>query len=179
MAKELKVKRFEGEALEWLQKALAFGWCGMDDDMITRTFFQMFPAYLETAAVETEAEAAKIVKTRLRKMRTDVRGASYFKIQNQEKEIRSHLDMIPIASPFTRLIVLDKLLEDKSLKPETIIKVVLAAEKIVNNLSPQEKSSSSLWNQLPNLPRASESSDVSGSSRSKSLGGAMMANVEN
>ena len=176
MAKRLKVKRFEGEALEWVQNALALGRCGMDDDTITKAFFQKFPAYLETANVETEAEAAKIVKTRLRKMRTDVRGASYFKIQDKAKEMQNYLDVIPIASPFTMLVEFEKLRLDESLKPETRIKLVLAAHKIVSHLLSEDRSSfSQLWNQLPNLPRASETSD----SRTNSLGGAMMANTNN
>jgi len=183
---EFKVKSLQGEALEWVQIALAFGF---DLDHVVRCFIDFFPEYRDPKEYESVSEQANAdakvfgdLRTRFRKMQTDIRRISYFKIKENKETLRKFLDKIPIASPLTQLIELEKMRIDTTLKPNERIKAILAANKITNILLFDGGSNS--FDLMPTLPKASEQAEPDDTNdtedvpkKKKNLGGAMMSNA--
>ena len=179
----LKVPKFEGEVLEFAETILSIG---MPYKAAVQAFVEAFPAILESDEL-SEAEIYEIVENRLRRMRKDTRRLSYQKIKETEASLKKLLDCIPVASPLIRLIELEQMRQDPSLKPGDRIKVLAAAVREEERLTPRERTSpfSGLPN-LPGLPTASETSETSENTEnaenkesppSDPFGGAMMSNV--
>lgn len=144
MAKEeLKVKRFEKDAIEWLTIALSLN---TPYEEVCNIFVREFPAYVEGIDIDSD-EAVTIIKNRIRKMRTDTRRVSYYKIKDNAAKIQKILDVIPIASPINQLMELEKLRQDPGLTKPQRINVIALAERIKSTLNPEPTSKSE-----PELP---------------------------
>ena len=131
---KLDIPRLKGEALEWVETALSIG---MPYDYAVRAFLESFPSYAEHETL-TEDEIFDDLKERFKEARTKTRRASYHRIKEKEASLKTFLDCIPVASPFTRLIELEKMRQDSSLKPEQLLKVLGAAAREVDILIPRE-----------------------------------------
>lgn len=177
------VPSLKGEALEWVRIALSLG---RDLDKVVRSFIDYFPEYRDPTAYETEEEQIqaeeavfKNLRTRFRRLLTETRRASYFKIKENKETIRKFLDTIPIASPLVRLIELEDMRTDTTLKPDQRIKAILAADKLTNILL--FDGGSNAFDLMPTLPKASEEAEPNDDDtkdapkrRSNSVSGATM-----
>ena len=165
---KLEIPRLTGDALEFAETILSIG---MPYDYAVQAFLDSFPAYAEHDEL-TEKEIYEALDKRFRRMRGDTRRASYHKIKGNEATLKQFLDVIPIASPFLRLIELEKMRQDAGLKCEQRLKVLSAAAKEVERLLPRERTSPFRgFSTLPDLPMLKDGDPPD------PFGGAMMGNV--
>lgn len=101
---------------------------------------------------DIETEIRRILRQRFRGYRKDKRRLSYHRIKATKETIKSLLDCISIASPFSRLIKLEIMCQDKSLKPEQLIKAIQEATRQVEILIPQQKVSPFPFPGMPGMP---------------------------
>ena len=175
----LKVPKFEGEVLEFAETILSIG---MPYKYAVQAFVESFPAFLENDEL-SEEEVYEILDNRFRRMRKDTRRLSYQKIKETEASLKKLMDCIPVASPLMRLIELEQLRQDPGLKPGDRIKILAAAAKEEERLTPRERTSP--FSSLPNLPglptsksTTSENSENKESPPRDPFGGAIMNNVD-
>ena len=133
----------------------------------------------ETEAEEEAAEKAtfKVLRQRFRDMLKDTRRISYYKVKENKETIRKFLDVIPIASPIVRLIELEIMRLDTSLKPDQRIKVITAADRLTNAML-FDGSGNAPFDLMPTLPKVEPAEPNKDSDEKKrSLGGALMRNA--
>ena len=165
---KLEIPRLQGEALDFAETILSIG---MPYDYAVRAFLDSFPMYAENEEL-TEAEIFQILRKRFKEMRCSTRRSSYHKIKDNEATLKQFLDVIPIASPFLRLIELEKMRQDDGLKCEQRLKVLSAAAKEVQILMPRERTSPFQGvSMLPDLPMPKDGDPPD------PFGGAMMKNA--
>lgn len=173
----LEVPRLAGEPLKFAENILAIG---MPYDHAVRSFLDSFPEFLAIEGV-SEAEVFEQLGNRFRRMRRDTRRVSYHKIKETQATLKEFLDCIPIASPLQRLLELEILRQDTTLKCQERLKVLGAAAREVEQLVPRERTSPFLG-LLPDLiptQTANETREVSPEpQRPDPFGGAMMKNVD-
>lgn len=141
---------------------------GMPYETAIQSFLESFPSILENYEIseelteeeikalteeEIETEIRRILRMEFSEIRKNTPRISYHQIKAKQETIKSFLDCIPIASPFLRLIELEIMRQDKTLKPEQLIKALAAAAREVDRLIPREKVSPfrTLGMELPDL----------------------------
>ena len=174
-----RLKKEDG-ALEWVQTALSLG---LPMDHVVQCFMEFFPDYRSPMKFETqkEEEAAekstfKVLRQRFRDMLKDTRRISYYKVKENKETIRKFLDVIPIASPIVRLIELEMMRLDTSLKPDMRIKLITAADRLTNAMLFDGNGNSpiDLIPTLPKVAKPTSESDTEDPPKKKTLGGAIM-----
>lgn len=133
--RELGVPRLTGEALEWVETALALNWSHAS---VAQAFVETFPDYI-AAATLSEEEVLKILSTRFKKMRCDTQRHSYSRIQANQAKLNDLLDDVPIASPLLRLVALEQMRQNPNLNVNQRIKLLNAARKEVESLNPRQR----------------------------------------
>lgn len=181
---ELKIPRLEGEALEWVETALSIG---MPYANTVRAFMDSFPEYLEPKDDDAERlsddEAFAILKERFSRMRRDTRRVSYHNVKAKKETLKKFLDCIPVASPLIRLVELEKMRQDPSLKHGDVIKMLAAARQEADYLMPRETTKTPFSGVgLPDLPIAKVESDTEPDTETRKVadpfGGAITKNVD-
>lgn len=150
------------EELEFAENLIALQ---MPYTAAIQSFLDSFPGILDTYELseelteeeidalteeEIENEIRRILRTRFRGYRKEKRRVSYYRIKETQATIKGLLDCIPVASPYIRLLELEQKRQDKTLKPEQLIKVLGEATRQVEVLIPRETRSP--FQGLPGLP---------------------------
>lgn len=126
--RRLSVPRLKGDALEWVERALAIG-MNYDYRTVTRAFIDTFPFFLEETSVSKQT-ALKILEKRFRRMRRDKRCSSYHRIKEHQKRFLELFEDPLIASHIYWIIELEKMRQISNLTVEQQLKIHDAARKI-------------------------------------------------
>lgn len=185
---KITLPKLSQEELQFAENLIALG---MPYTPAIQSFLESFPDVLENYQLpdelteeereqlteeEIETQIRGILRTRFRGYRKDKRRAPYHRIKATKETIKGLLDCIPVANPFQRIKALEIMRQDKSLKPEQLLKVFAAARREVEILLPPEKPSPfrGMGMELPDL---SQNKDENGNGKPDPFGGAMMQNT--
>ena len=126
------VPRLRGDALDWVERALAIG-RNYDYRTIIGAFVDTFPYFIEDILEDTnvsEATVRKILKDRFKKMRSDKRRSSYHRIKAHQKRFRELFEDPFIAMVSYQAIELEKCRQIPTLTVVQRLKIFDAAHKI-------------------------------------------------
>ncbi|MCY3739973.1 MAG: hypothetical protein OXH00_03025 [Candidatus Poribacteria bacterium] len=174
-AEKLDVPRLSGEALKFAQNIVAIR---MPYRQAVQAFLDSFPEYLQTGIENglNEKEVFACLVERFQRMIHSTQRVSYRKIKETQSTLKDLLDCIPIASPFTRLVELEKMRQDPDSINPNFLKVLGAAAREVEHLMPRERTSP--FSGLPDLIPKQTSSETEKTSsetpKHDAFGGAMM-----
>lgn len=130
----LKVPRLSDEAQEWAERCIS---TGMSYDTIVGAFLETFPYYVEAASVD-EAEVRETLRKKFKRMRGETRRPSYFRIKQNQEQLKKFLDCYPVACPLVRLAELERMRQDPGLTDDRRLKVLAGAHREEKRLMPPE-----------------------------------------
>lgn len=156
---ELKIPRFEGDALKFAETMMALE---MPYRLAIDIFSSRFPEYAVHDEL-TDGEIRKVLQDRFSRMHRDKRRPSHQNVKEKQEILNQCLDCIPVANPFVRLMKLEVLSNDPDLKPTELLKVLDTARKEVEVLKPRERRPATfgLGMGLPDLyPKPNEDGEI-------------------